>query len=193
MIALDIGCGPTTKAGHIGLDIVAAPNVAHVLDFCVDPLPFEDNSVDAIFSSHCWEHIEHPKLLLGEILRVCKPEAKVELWMPYGHSDDAFILGHRIFYTELHWQHFVVDYPHDWTPGATKHYRWDETRYDLAIGAPERVKAFDVPLRVAIKSLVNVAWEFGLFFTVKRGAPGSARYTPAVETFVQGREGVPIQ
>src|SRR4051794_22687460 len=111
MIALDIGCGPTTKPGYIGLDIVAGPNVAHVLDFCSDPLPFEDSSVDAVFSTPSWEHVEHPKLLLKEILRVCKPEAKVELWMAYGRSDDAFILGHPIFYSELRWRHFVVDYP----------------------------------------------------------------------------------
>lgn len=189
MIALDIGCGPTTKPGHLGIDMVPGPNVTHVLNFETDPLPFEDASVDAIFSSHCFEHIEHPANLLREMLRVCKDGATVELWMPYGHSNDAFILGHRVFYNELHWEHFVLHYPEQWTPGTKARYRWDRVRYNLSAD-PDVLRAHGFDLPFAIRHLNNVAWEFGLFFTVQRENPQPR--TPLIE-FARGRDGDAIE
>ena len=47
---------------------------------------------------------------LREIMRVAKDGATVEIWTPYGKSNDAFLLGHRNFYTETHWKHICFEY-----------------------------------------------------------------------------------
>lgn len=48
------------------------------------PLPFNNNSIDTIFSSHFIEHIELPEFqrLLGEIKRILKPGGWVRLVTP---------------------------------------------------------------------------------------------------------------
>ena len=66
---------------YIGLDFVAAKGVDIIL---TDPysLPFEDESVDIILSSSCFEHSEMFWLVFLEILRVLKPEGLFYLNAP---------------------------------------------------------------------------------------------------------------
>ncbi len=47
-------------------------NKFHHVDFNVEPLPFEDNSVDFIYSNHVLEDLRNPMHLLNEIKRVSK-------------------------------------------------------------------------------------------------------------------------
>jgi SAM-dependent methyltransferase len=60
------------NATYIGVDFVQGKGVDIIID---DPykLPFEDNSLDAIVSSSCFEHSEFFWLLFNEIMRVLKP------------------------------------------------------------------------------------------------------------------------
>ena len=57
---------------YIGIDFTQAKGVDIVID---DPysLPFEDESIDVIVSSSCFEHSEFFWLLFNEALRVLKP------------------------------------------------------------------------------------------------------------------------
>lgn len=77
MTKLNIGGGK----GHPrlpGWQIVDLREGADVrLDISTDRLPFEDNSVDVIFTSHTLEHIPQQRLghVLGEFRRVIKPGA----------------------------------------------------------------------------------------------------------------------
>ncbi len=60
------------KNQYIGLDFVAGKGVDIIL---TDPyiLPFEDDSLDIIVSSSCFEHSEFFWILFNEILRVLRP------------------------------------------------------------------------------------------------------------------------
>jgi len=66
---------------YIGLDFVAAKGVDIIL---TDPysLPFEDESVDIVLTSSCFEHSEMFWLVFVEILRVLKPEGLFYLNAP---------------------------------------------------------------------------------------------------------------
>ena len=66
---------------YLGLDFVAGPGVDVVLD---DPysLPIETDSVDAVVSSSCFEHIDLFWLAFNEILRVLKPDGLFYLNVP---------------------------------------------------------------------------------------------------------------
>jgi SAM-dependent methyltransferase len=66
---------------YIGVDFVEAKGVDVVI---TDPysLPFEDESVDAVVSSSCFEHSEFFWLLFNEALRILKPTGLLYINVP---------------------------------------------------------------------------------------------------------------
>jgi SAM-dependent methyltransferase len=101
-----------------GVDVVAD------LERCADtPLLFEDNSVDEFLMSHVLEHIRAPLPLMQELWRIAKPEARLTVRLPYGHSDGAwadpthvrpyYIQSFGFFSQPYHWR---ADYGYrgDW-------------------------------------------------------------------------------
>jgi len=68
-------------ANYVGVDFAKAKGVDIVLD---DPyiLPFDDNSVDVVVSSSCFEHSEMFWLLFLEISRILKPSGLFYLNAP---------------------------------------------------------------------------------------------------------------
>src|SRR6202040_2711393 len=69
-VRIDVGCGTSKKPGCIGIDLLPAPGVDHVLDILKEDLPFQNRSVDYIFSSHFVEHISPPNRVWQEFSRV---------------------------------------------------------------------------------------------------------------------------
>jgi len=88
---LDLGCGNSKKEGTIGIDIEKADGVDYVLDIQNQPLPFPDQSVEYIYSSHFLEHIDNPGQVFQEVSRVAKNGAELEIWTPYAWTNDAFM------------------------------------------------------------------------------------------------------
>ncbi len=83
MRLLDLGCGPAKQAGHIGLDHYPFPGVDIQRDLRRG-IPFDDNSVDGIYSAHCFEHLMGADLmfLIEECYRVSKPGAGWSIIVP---------------------------------------------------------------------------------------------------------------
>jgi len=82
MVRLNIGCGAVLKEGYINVDLfVQHPNVVLAP---ADNLPYPDNSVDEVFSSHLLEHISHLQTasVLSEWRRVLKPGGVFNLVVP---------------------------------------------------------------------------------------------------------------
>lgn len=104
MKLLDIGCGNNKKANHIGIDIRDYPNVDIIRDI-TKGLPFDDDSIDGVFSSHFMEHVERGdvKFVLEEIHRVLKKGSRFELIVPHVKSDQAFMMEHLSY-----WEKSVV-------------------------------------------------------------------------------------
>lgn len=81
-IKLDLGCGirkedhPTKQAGFIGVDLYPVEGVDIEHDLSVFPWPFEDNSVDEIYSSHFLEHFDGDTFIkiMEECYRILKPK-----------------------------------------------------------------------------------------------------------------------
>ncbi len=67
---LNIGAGKSYIPGFTNIDI--SPKADVVIDLNTEKLPFEDSSIDLVFSYHCMEHIENYLFALGEIHRVLK-------------------------------------------------------------------------------------------------------------------------
>ena len=74
-VRLNLGCGSRTFSlwDNIDHDPECAPD--HLLDLGNDPLPYADNSVEAIYFSHALDHLtfREGQFILGECLRVLRP------------------------------------------------------------------------------------------------------------------------
>lgn len=107
---LDLGSGPRPREGFTGVDVCEAPEVVRC-DLALGMLwPFEDSSVDELFSSHFIEHIPAENVLVeekndapegwkhkdalffffDECYRVAKPGARFTIVWPALKSSAAF-------------------------------------------------------------------------------------------------------
>lgn len=92
-IRLDLGCGSRKKeGGYIGIDQHAFAGVDHVLKLGSQPLPYKDNSVEEIHSSHFFEHLSAVERchVINECYRVLKPGAKMKVLVPHWGSCRAY-------------------------------------------------------------------------------------------------------
>ncbi len=166
---IDIGCGANKKPEYLGVDKTPGPAVDFVINFEADRLPFGDDTVEAIYSSHCIEHLSDPHLLLSEMLRVGRNGAPVELWLPYLKSNDAFVFGHRMFYNELIVTRIAATAPDFWFSQMEGVMQLDRVVYVLKPGITDELQPLGIPLPFAIKHLFNIVLEWGMFFTLRKG------------------------
>ena len=167
-LKIDLGCGSAKREGFIGLDYVAAPGVDYVLNLTKDPLPFEDNTVDHVFSAHFLEHIVEPNHIFQEISRVCRDGAKIEFWTPYAFSKDAFLYGHVIFLTEHPWLHFCCYY-RDAHLGLLRG-RWQLNNINFVVAPEIEIELADRGFSAdfAIRYFHSVVTEFGVEIEFRR-------------------------
>jgi len=92
MKIIDIGCGRKKIPGSIGIDFSDYAEVDIKLDLNTSDLPFDDDSVDFVHSSHCLEHLSLDGFLnmIRESYRVCKPEGTIFVAVPYFHTGANF-------------------------------------------------------------------------------------------------------
>ncbi|NND93806.1 MAG: methyltransferase domain-containing protein [Flavobacteriales bacterium] len=81
MKKLNIGAGKSYIPGFVNIDI--SENAELQLDLSTEKLPFEDNSVELVFSYHTLEHIPNYIFALTEIHRVLKHGGVLLLGVPY--------------------------------------------------------------------------------------------------------------
>lgn len=82
MLRLNVGCGNMLMEGYTNVDLYISDPA--VLNVAADSLPFSNNSVDEIYSSHLLEHISHlqTEKVLAEWFRVLKPDGTLQLIVP---------------------------------------------------------------------------------------------------------------
>lgn len=91
---LNLGCGETVIEGFVNLDISPLPHVDVVFDLnscATTALPFPDDHFEKFVMSHVLEHIRDPLPLLQELHRVARPDATLEISLPHGQHEDAWV------------------------------------------------------------------------------------------------------
>lgn len=175
---VELGCGRKKRPGFFGIDILPAPEVDLVLDYEVQRLPFPDGSIAHIYSSHSFEHLGSPLspiAILREIIRVAEHGALVEIWTPYGRSNEALLIGHRTFFTELHWEHICFAHDDFYLGDTLGRFVWERTQYRLVPGILEELAQLRIPLPFALEHMFNIAMEFGVFLRVDKTAKQAQR------------------
>lgn len=159
-LKIDIGCGSCKKDGYLGVDILDVPGVDHIVDLRTESLPFPDKSVASVFSSHFLEHIADPTRIFAEISRVSMEGAMLELWTPYAWSNSAFIIDHKLFFTEDHYLHMCNWYVDFWK--NILHARWAllEFQYVITPAVLAELAHNNVDLDFAIRYHKGVVAEF---------------------------------
>ena len=165
---IDIGCGNHKREGFIGVDIAPGENVDYVLDIEKERLPFDDDSVDHVFSNHTFEHIWSPQNILREIVRVCKHDALVEIWTPYLKSNDAFLLGHYSFYNESIYKHICFEYDDFYFADAPGRFELKKYHYVLFPSILDTLQQMNIPFLFALDHMFNIALEFGAYIRVDK-------------------------
>lgn len=161
-VKIDLGCGPAKREGFTGLDYVASPGVDHVLDLTKDRFPFEDHSVDEVFSAHFLEHIASPNHVFSEIGRVCRDGAKLEIWTPYAFSNEAFAYGHEHFMTEAMWTQFCVSHRDYFLDMLRGRWQLQSFTYVIPLAIQADIARNGVTLDFAVRYMKNVVEEFGV-------------------------------
>ena len=175
---LELGCGNHKRSRFFGIDVLPGPEVDLVMDIERQPLPFPDDSVEHIYSSHTFEHLQAPGSpiqTLKEIVRVARDGALIEIWTPYGKSNDALLLGHRNFYTETHWKHICYQYDSFYLGDGPGRFVWERTQYVLWPGILDELSKRGIPIDFAIDHLYNIALEFGVFLRLDKKATTAQR------------------
>lgn len=78
---LNIGAGVRFIPGFINIDMSDRADIS--LDLNRNRLPFDDSSVDLVFTNHTLEHLDEYLYALGEIHRVLKHGGRLLVGVPY--------------------------------------------------------------------------------------------------------------
>ena len=81
---INIGCGDKKVEGFVNVDLYGEPDVR--CDLFKFPWPFEDNSIDTVFSEHFLEHVDDYEKTILEIHRVLKPGGLMHFKVPHFRS-----------------------------------------------------------------------------------------------------------
>lgn len=93
---LNIGCGAKIREGYEGLD--AKDYGQQFVHDMRHPLPFEDESIEEIFSEHFLEHMDEPDKALAEMARVLQKRGLIILIVPGLKNEKAYSLEHRSYF-----------------------------------------------------------------------------------------------
>lgn len=89
---VDLGCGRRKKEGYIGVDSIDFPGVDFVFDAGSAIYPWNDGTVDEIYSCHMVEHLkaEERVHLVNECHRVLKKGGLLYIQVPHWQSGRAY-------------------------------------------------------------------------------------------------------
>ena len=81
---INIGCGDKKLAGYINVDLYGNPDLR--CDLFKFPWPFEEGSIDEVFSEHFLEHVDDYEKTILEIYRILKPGGMIHFKVPHFRS-----------------------------------------------------------------------------------------------------------
>ena len=130
MLNIELGGGIYPREGYKNLDQLDCAD--HKIDLEAVgaqriSLPFDDQSVDNVYSSHCFEHLRYLKGLWHEMTRILKDGGTCEIRVPHWAQSMAMCVGHYHALSEAGIIH-LYEFADNW---------WDDNQRWLAL---ERVQ-----------------------------------------------------
>ena len=92
---LNFGCENDIRKGWTNVDINKGKDVDFSFDFDKFPYPLKTDSYNYILLKQVLEHCVYPERVMGELIRISKKDAVIEIHTPYANSrSDQGNLGH---------------------------------------------------------------------------------------------------
>jgi SAM-dependent methyltransferase len=105
---LELGCGFNKTRGAVGVDIIDGSDADIIHDLNVFPYPFADNEWDRILCRDVLEHVDDFVGTVGEIWRIARPAAMVEVSGPFMSSVNFFSdPTHKRAFTSKTFDYFI--------------------------------------------------------------------------------------
>ncbi|TWT12897.1 methyltransferase domain-containing protein [Reyranella sp. CPCC 100927] len=190
---VELGCGNNKRTGFFGIDFAPGPQVDLVVNVERDRLPFPDNSVEHLYSSHMFEHLTYQQHAWREVFRVCKPGALAEIWTPYGKSNDGLLFGHLTFFTETSFKHICYEYDRAYLEDRHGFFEWYETHYVLHPNVVERLSIMKTPIELALDHMMNIGLEWGVYLRVRKDLPRAPGVQIPNRRYTVGNRNTPIE
>lgn len=96
---LNLGSSRRNFEGFTSVDIREGADIQMDLN---DPnWNFKDNSIEEIFSAHCFEHLVNPLRAIRECRRILKPGGKLTIIVPNGYGPEALIPAHFSYFSRM--------------------------------------------------------------------------------------------
>ena len=132
---LNIGCGNKKLENYINIDVSSkySPDVIASME----KLPFPNESISEIFTSHTLEHIEDFRKGIEEMYRVLIKGGKLTIIVPYPSSLDTFHPHHIWYFSWNSMMPFIEGSEAD--DYEKVHFRRQERRFILAFGWIDRL------------------------------------------------------
>lgn len=112
MKILDLGCGKNKVPGAVGIDVNDSSDADIIHDLNKFPYPFESDIFDEIVCNQILEHVEDVFLVMEELYRIAKPEARLRVWVPHFSSADAYgDPSHKRAFSSRSFDYFTSNYP----------------------------------------------------------------------------------
>lgn len=107
-IRLHLGAGVEKMKGYLNVDLIKTSATDLLWDLNKFPYPFRQNTVHEIYIKSTLEHLNEPQDVLKEFWRICKPKAKIQIWVPHFESLGAFVdITHKHFFSYFSFDHFA--------------------------------------------------------------------------------------
>ena len=110
-LKLNIGSGGKKLEGYINIDVSTKYKPDVVADIC--NLPFNDNSVDEIYTDNVLEHVDKFEKAMKEMHRVLKKSGKLVIIVPYANCGTAQIPQHLRYFSWISFNPFIEGDGHD--------------------------------------------------------------------------------
>jgi predicted SAM-dependent methyltransferase len=133
------GCTSRKSEGFINLDILDVADIQ--IDLEKDPLPFDNDSVDEVYSAHCLEHVNNAVGVLGEVLRVTKIGSKFELRLPHWLHPMASCSGHVHVLSDRQVE-IWCNQPDSFWPKSNKKFKLINIHYQIDVAHHELRRLF---------------------------------------------------
>lgn len=106
MRKLNFGFGVDYREGYDNADSQKCADIS--FDFNKFPYPIKDNTYDYVYASCILEHLDSPKDVLNELWKICKPNARIEIIVPYYNNKSAYSeIEHKWFFSDTTFFDFV--------------------------------------------------------------------------------------
>jgi predicted SAM-dependent methyltransferase len=159
-LRIDIGCGNSKKVGFTGIDIIPLDGVDIVHDLNHFPYPIENNLVGEILMDNVLEHLDKPMLVMDELYRICRNDAKITIAVPYFRSFYAIIdPTHRNF--------FGVNWFNYFDPSHPFHKRYQYSKAQFKLEKLEFDREFKIKMSFLHKVLVKFAEKHPYFYEAR--------------------------